>query len=115
MHDPNSFVIRTSSPIVTTIPGESIVVPLTIVNSYKEWRSIQLSVAGDWSCAGIVASVSPSEIYPPGGAALMHVVVSSTTPPDSYSYKIIGKTGNKSETIIGPKLTVIVQSHEQPL
>jgi hypothetical protein len=111
MPNSNDFIIRTSLPVITAEPSESIVFPLTILNPHKEWRKIQLNVTGHWSCAGIFASAGPSEIYPPGGLALSHVIVSSTTPPGSYSFGIKGKTDNTVDRIPGAKVKVIVQCH----
>ena len=84
------FTVRTLSPVVTVAPGGSASIPINI-DVRGEPQPIQLNVASNWGSAGIVAQVSPN-VVTAGGGAMLHIVVSATTPPGSYIFGIQGTT-----------------------
>ncbi|MEL7562505.1 hypothetical protein [Dehalogenimonas sp. 4OHTPN] len=105
------FSVRVGSPVVTVAPGGSSSVPIT-VGIKGQPQPVQLSVATDWGNAGVAAQVAPS-VVGAGGSAMLHVVVSATTPPGSYLIGVQGTTAGTFKTSEAAVTVVVTPAPSQ--
>jgi len=99
---------------MSAAPGQAVEVPAVIELVRGETQPVILTVSSSWAASGLIAQVIPPTVTP-GGMAILHIVVSASTPPGSYPFTLRGETQGTFKTS-EDMVTVVVQpspkSHE---
>jgi hypothetical protein len=108
------FSVHLSTHIMSAAHGQAVAVPAVIELVQGETQPVILTVSSSWAASGLIAQVIPPTVTP-GGMAMLHIVVSASTPPGSYPFTLRGETQGTFKTS-EDMVTVVVQaapkSHE---
>ena len=108
------FSVHLSTHVMSAAPGQAVEVPAVIELVRGETQPVILTVSSSWAASGLIAQVIPPTVTP-GGMAILHIVVSASTPPGSYHFTLRGETQGTFKTS-EDMVTVVVQpspkSHE---